>query len=158
MGEISLPLTSSNFFYHLEHNINSCWRLMVMSKLSKSVSKKLAEYGYKIFKEFEEDKYDIIFAENMVVYVFRENTLGVSFQATAKADLAATNVMILNEIPEVMDIEIMDSFIYNTKHEVVQGDAAYELIEENIKQAAINEYVRKQIYKNMLEDVECYDC
>jgi hypothetical protein len=129
-----------------------------MSRLAKLVSKKLSEYDYQIYKEFEEEKHDIIFTEDMVVYIFPENTLGISFQATAKADVVANNVMILNEIPEVMDIEIMDSFIYNTKNEVVQGDEAYEIVENSIRQAAINEYVRQQIYKNLLEDVECHSC
>lgn len=129
-----------------------------MGHLTRLVSKKLSEYDYQIYKEFEEDEHDIIFTEDMVVYIFPENTLGISFQATAKADIVANNVMILNEIPEVMDIEIMDSFIYNTKNEVIQGNEAYELVENSIRQEAINEYVRQQIYKNLLEDVECHSC
>lgn len=129
-----------------------------MTQLTQLVSKKLSEYDYQIYKEFEEEKHDIIFTEDMVIYVFPENTIGISFQATAKADTVANNVMILNEIPEVMDIEIMESFIYNTKNEVVQGDAAYDLVEQSLKQSAINEYVRQQVYKNLLEEVECHSC
>jgi hypothetical protein len=129
-----------------------------MIQLTQLVSKKLSEYDYQIYKEFEEEKHDIIFTEDMVVYVFPENTLGISFQATAKADVVANNVMILNEIPEVMDIEIMDSFIYNTNNEVVQGEKAYELVENSIRQAAINEFVQQQMYKNLLKDVECHSC
>lgn len=129
-----------------------------MTQLTQLVFKKLSEYDYQIYKEFEEEKHDIIFTEDMVIYVFPENTIGISFQATAKADTVANNVMILNEIPEVMDIEIMESFIYNTKNEVVQGDAAYDLVEQSLKQSAINEYVRQQVYKNLLEEVECHSC
>ena len=122
------------------------------------VNDKLNEYGFTVFNhhEAEDDQY-VFYCEDMIVCIIEEHELAVSFQATTRPDSAAINTLILKEIPG-LDVNIMESFIYTDKNEVVAGDKAFDLINSSIKSQAVNEYKEQQTYKYLLDNVKCFDC
>lgn len=122
------------------------------------VNNKLNEYGFQIFNhhEAEEDQY-VFYCEDMILCILNETELSISFQATTRPDSAAINTLILKEIPG-LDVNIMESFIYTDKNEVVCGDNAFDLINDSIKNKAVREYKEQQTYTYLLNSVDGYEC
>jgi len=129
-----------------------------MKSTVKQVIKKVEEYGITIFKhhEGEENQY-VIFCENMVVFVHQDGNLSVAFQATTKPHIAATDILILKEIPNI-EIDIMESFIYCQDNKLICGDEAYKLIRETIKAEGAQDYMREEAYTHLLNNVNCHEC
>lgn len=123
------------------------------------VKQKLDEYGFTVFKHHPiDEKQYVFFCSDMVLFVFpTEHGLSISFQATTKPDEAANHALILKEIPE-LDVEIMESFIYSNDNKLIQGEAAYKLIEDVMKQKAVNAYKEETLYTQLLNNVECFEC
>ncbi len=125
-----------------------------MQETVKTVNAKLNEYGIIILKEHdgEEDQH-IIFCEDMVVFIYPDKTISISFQATAKPDNVAQNILILKEIPD-LDIAIMESFIYRKDNRLIIGDEAYDIIKDSISEQAISKHMLEQSYKYLLDNVD----
>lgn len=123
------------------------------------VLNKLNEYGFEIFKHHElSDEQHVFFCSEMVMFVYKEeHSIGISFQATTKPDIAAKNILVLSEIDEIR-IDIMESFIYSTDNKLINGDEAYELIEDAIKNKAVEEYKKHATYEYLLNNVDCFEC
>lgn len=115
---------------------------------------KLTEYDFAIYDQYEIENGEYLFlVDDMLIFVNNElNLMNVSFQATTKPDVVATNILILKEIPELLNknIGIMDSFIFTRENEMVQGDKAFELIEKTIADSAIKQYNVQLTYEHIL--------
>ena len=131
-----------------------------MSDMLIKIEKKLLEYGFDIYDKYKVEGTQFLFLVNdMVIFVDEEtDETSISFQATTKPDVVANNILILKEIPELDNIFIMDSFIFNDKKEMIRGDKAFKLIEESIGNQAVDEYIKELTYASVLKNAECHEC
>ena len=129
-----------------------------MSNMIDLVRDKIDEYGINIFKEgvAEEGQYTF-YCTGMVVFVFPNDFVSVAFQATTNPDDAATDILILKEIPGI-EISIMESFIYCKDNKLICGEDAYDLIRETIKAEGASDYIREETYTHLLENMNCFEC
>jgi len=132
-----------------------------MSELTDKIKKKLGEYGIKIYDHYQgeiEDEY-IFLAEDMVIFARDKNKeVGISFQATTKPDIVANNLLILQEVEEIESIDIMESFVFNEKRQMISGDEAFNLIIKSIKSQAVKEYAEHLCFREILEKSNCHEC
>lgn len=130
-----------------------------MLETAKLVKDKIEEYGITIFKHHlgDENQY-VFFCQDMVIFVFPDNiSISIAFQATTKPDIAATDILILQEIPGI-EIEIMESFIYCKDNKLICGDAAFQLVKDTIKAEGASEYMREEAYSHLLNNLPCHEC
>ena len=130
-----------------------------MLELAKLVNDKVEEYGITIFKHHpgDENQY-VFFCQDMVIFVFPDNkSISIAFQATTKPDIAATNILILQEIPDI-EIEIMESFIYCNDNKLICGEAAFQLVKDSIKAEGAKDYMMEEAYTHLLQNVNCHEC
>lgn len=128
-----------------------------MTKTAQLVKDKIDEYGIPILKLNEDDKQNVFFLDNMVIFINSDDNIKVAFQATTKPEDAANDILIFQEIPDI-SIEIMESFIYCEDNKLISGDDAYKLINDTIKAAAIKDYATEATYVDILNNVECHKC
>ncbi|MCK5613100.1 hypothetical protein KAR91_65105 [Candidatus Pacearchaeota archaeon] len=124
------------------------------------VVKKFNEYGMKLFKDYPIEKSEHCFmVENMIVYLDKkDNTIAVSFHASAKPEEVANNMMILNEIEGLSDIYVMESFIYDINNRFLSGEEAHKLVKESIEHKALKEFAKRQTYIEVLTKAKCHEC
>ena len=128
--------------------------------LTEKVTQKLDEYGIDIYNEYQIDGEEdyVFYAENMIVFVNdSENSISVTFKVTTKPERAATLALILNQIKE-SSMHIMEPFIFNDKNEFLSGEEAYKLLNTFNKSRFVEEVNRQQLYADILDKAECYEC
>jgi hypothetical protein len=128
--------------------------MMVLDK----VRTKLEEYGLQIFAEYPvEDSEYVFYVEDMMLFVgTKDNIIGVSFQATLKPDKTANIMLILNELK--LEVDVMESFIYDRNNRCVTGNKAFELIENAKQSTIIQDFLKEQTLHEILLTAKCYDC
>jgi hypothetical protein len=124
------------------------------------VKKKINEYNLGLLTQYPtEDKGYCFVTYGMIIFVDEvDNSVSVTFQADQKPEVAASNIMILNEIDEIEDIFIMESFIYDSKNNYISGDDAHELVKSSIITQAFQKVAKQQIYNEILTTSKCFDC
>lgn len=134
-----------------------------MSKIIRDkLREKLEEYDYTIYdiKKYDDIGEYAFFVDDMLIVTKEEDTknIGVAFQATTRPDVSATHILILNEIEEIKDIHIMESFIFTDKKTMVCGEDAYELIMESEKNKVLNGYIKEMTELAILKEGKCFNC
>jgi hypothetical protein len=124
------------------------------------VRKKFEEYGMKLFTDYSTQKNQHCFmVDNMIIYLDKkDNTIAVSFLASAKPEEVASNMMILSEIEGLSDIYVMESFVYDANERFLSGEEAHNLVKETIKHNALKEYLKRQAYLEVLTKAKCFEC
>lgn len=126
--------------------------------MAKLVKEKLEEYNIKIFRHTKaEDNQEVIFAEHMVIFIYPDESISVTFQATTKPDDSALDILCLKEIPNIK-IHIMEAFIYNNDNKILYGKEAYSLVHETVKKIGADEYSKEEIYRDILTNNEGFKC
>jgi hypothetical protein len=128
--------------------------------LTEKVTQKLDEYGIDIYNEYQIDGEEdyVFYAKNMIVFVNdSDNSISVTFKVTTKPERAATLALILNQIKE-SSMNIMEPFIFNEKNEFLSGEAAYQLLQNFNKTKLVEEVNKQQLYAQILDKAECYEC
>lgn len=131
-----------------------------MGKLVAEVEKKLVEYGIDIYDHhaIENDEY-IFLAEDMIIYARdKKKTMSIAFQATTRPDIVANDILILLEIDELNNLDIMESFIFNEKNEMIYGDDAFDLVLQGITNLAIKDFSIDKVYESILRSASCHEC
>lgn len=131
-----------------------------MSDMLTKIEKKLLEYGFDIYDQYKvEDEQWLFLVTDMVIFVdINTGETNVSFQATTKPDIVANNILILKEIPELDDLRVMDSFIFNDYKQMIRGEEAFELIQSSIENKAVEKYVKELSYASLLNNSDCHEC
>ncbi len=124
------------------------------------VVKKLDEYGMKLFTDYPIEQSEHCFmVDNMIIYLDKkDNTIAVSFHASAKPEEVANSMMVLNEIQGLSDIYVMESFVYDINDKFLSGDDAHKLVKETIQHQALKEFARRQTYIEVLTKAKCHEC
>jgi len=131
-----------------------------MSDLLTKIEKKLLEYGFDIYDQYKvEDEQWLFLVTDMVIFVdINTGETNISFQATTKPDTVANNILILKEIPDLDDLRVMDSFIFNDNKQMIKGDEAFKLIQSSIENKAVEKYVKGLTYASLLNNSDCHEC
>ena len=126
----------------------------------KKVRKKMEEYGIKIFDDYQiqdEDEH-VFYIEDMILFAnTKEDSIGISLQATTKPFKAATLALIVNEI-KCKDLHVMEDFIFNEKNQYVSGDEAHKLIKRSDATKIANELSKSEVYTKILQNSKCHEC
>lgn len=132
---------------------------MIMPEVKK-VANKFKEYGMKLFTDYPVEKNEHCFmVDNMIVYLDQiDDTLAVSFHASAKPEEVANNMMILNEIDGLNDIFVMESFVYDLNDKFLSGEDAHSLVRRSIQNEALKKFATRQTYIEVLTKAKCHEC
>lgn len=123
-----------------------------------NIRSKLDEFGIEIYSDYQlADTEHVFYVENMILFVdTKEETIGVSFQATMKPDRAANIILILKDVNN--EIDIMEPFIYDRNNKCLTGDKAFELIENTKKSTILQDFLKDQTYQSILMTANCHEC
>lgn len=125
------------------------------------VRSKINEYGLEIYSDYPlidgNDEDYVFFVEDMILFINeKEKSIEVTFEASTRPERAANMILILNEIKT--NINIMESFIFDTNNEYLSGEKAFDLIEKSKQSDAIQDFVKDQTYKEILLTTKCHEC
>jgi hypothetical protein len=117
-----------------------------MLKTAKKVIAKLEEYDFEITDHHELDselvKQYIIYTPSMVIQTNEdEQSIGISFHANLRPELAAQNLLILQETG-IKKIDIMEPYYYNKDGKFTIGDEARKQNMKDITQAIVDEQAK----------------
>jgi hypothetical protein len=131
-----------------------------MKKLIERVELKLQEYGIEIFDHYELEKKDYLFiVEEMLIIVHNNNeNISVAFQVSTKPEIAANNILILQEIKQIKNISIMESFAFSSKNEMFCGEKAYKLLQDSLKEDIACDIEKRRMYQNILLTTDGFEC
>lgn len=122
------------------------------------VRAKINEYGLEIFSDYpvDGDEYVFFIEDTMLFIKEKEKSIGVSFQAITRPERAANMILILSEIK--IDINVMESFVFDRNNEYISGEKAFELIEKTKQSDTIQGLMKDQMYREILLTSECHEC
>jgi len=130
-----------------------------MKNLIEKIKLKLEEYGIEIFDHYKLENNDYLFiVQDMLIMCHKKDDISISFQVSTKPEIAANNILLLEEIKQLKNIFIMESFAFDTKGEIMCGDKAYELLEDNIKERISYDIEKSRMYQNILMTTKGYEC
>jgi hypothetical protein len=131
-----------------------------MPELFQNIYDKITEFDFENIDHYpsgDEGVY-ILAADELVIYINDKNkSIAISFLANTKPEVAANDILILKQIPQIEKIEIMESFIFNND-DMLSGKEAFEVLYSSIKLEGIREYSKNKIFERMLMEVEGYSC
>ena len=124
------------------------------------VRKKFQQYGMRLYTDYSSREGEHCFmVDNMIIYLDKnDNSIAVSFLASAKPEEVATNMMVLNEIEDLSEIFVMESFVYDINDKFISGEEAHTLVRETIKHDILKDYVKRQAYLDILTKAKCFEC
>lgn len=132
-----------------------------MSDIKVDLEQKLAEYGMFVLNDYpiEVENQHVYILEDMILFLnFFDNSLSISFNVRVKPETAAQNLLILEEAKSISRVDILDSYMINSRNKVVSGEAAYELLEKSNRAEVLIEHLRDEQYRRILETSKCFEC
>ena len=125
-----------------------------------TVINKLNEYGLGLFSDYKtEDQGHCFISKGMIIFLDEEDdSLAVTFQADSKPEDVANHLLILNEIEDLSEISVMESFIYDKDNKFISGEKAHEIVKNDIILKVFREVSKQQTYNEILKSVECFNC
>jgi len=133
-----------------------------LKRYRKKVLEKLSEYGFGLISKYETEDQGYCFMTNdMIIFLDEDdNSLAVTFQADSKPEDAATRILILNEIEDISEISVMESFIYDKDNKFISGSKAHDIVKDGIIMEAFTKLAQQQTYIEILKDknIECFEC
>jgi len=121
---------------------------------------KLTEYGMALYTDYPtKDQGHCFMVRDMIIFLDEEDdSLSITFQADSKPEEVASNLMILNEIDEVSEISIMESFIYDKNNNFVSGNEAHNIVKSSLIEDAFKKVATHQAYNEILHNMKCFEC
>ena len=132
-----------------------------MSDVKLDLEHKLVEYGMFLLNEYpiEEENQHVYMLEDMILFLnLYDSSISISFNVRMKPEIAAQNILILEEIKSISRVDVLDSYMVNNKNKVVSGEAAYELLKKSDRAEILIEHLRDEQYKRILETSKCFEC
>jgi len=124
------------------------------------IVEKLTEYGMALYTDYPtQDQGHCFITKNMIIFLDEDdNSLSITFQADSKPEDVASNLLILNEIDQLSDISVMESFIYDKNNNFISGNEAHEIVKNSIVETAYQKIVKQQAYLTLLHNSKCFEC
>ena len=132
-----------------------------MSDVKLDLEHKLVGYGMFLLNEYpiEEENQHVYMLEDMILFLnLYDSSISISFNVRMKPEIAAQNILILEEIKSISRVDVLDSYMVNNKNKVVSGEAAYELLEKSNRAEVLIEHLRDEQYRRILETSKCFEC
>lgn len=133
---------------------------MHSGEISELIKEKLFEFNFSIVSSYKIDNSDdlMIITDDMIIAVNdKTKTTAIAFEATTRPDVAAKRMLILKEVEEASQICIMESYIFEN-NQLVTGDKAIEIANQRLGREAINEFMKKQVYNEIIRTEKCFEC
>jgi hypothetical protein len=131
-----------------------------MQSLVQKCQEKLFDYnrGIKASYKVEETNEFMIITDEMIIAVDENKSLvSCAFEATTKPDLVAKLTLLLAEIEDIKQVAVMESYVFENDHLVV-GEQAFEIARRRLGNEVINEFVKKQVYNDIIKTEKCGEC
>jgi hypothetical protein len=133
---------------------------MEISELSELVKQKLYEFNFSIISSYKIDDSDdcMIITDDMIVAVNdKKKTTAIAFEATTRPDIAAKRMLMLGEIQDFSEVVVMESYVFEN-NQLVTGQKAIEIAHKRMGREVVNEFVKKQVYFDIMKTEKCFDC
>lgn len=132
---------------------------MLKKDLVQDVLDKLTKYDVPIFNSKKIDEHEtLFFNSDMLIFVDeKDKSISIAFQATMKPHEAAQYTLIISQIKNATII-LMESFIYTKDHKFLSGEEAYKLVTKDIRDKIAQEFAAREVYTQILENVNCFEC
>lgn len=133
---------------------------MAESEISDLIKEKLFEFNFGIISSYKIDKTDdlMIITDDMIIAVNdKTKTTAISFEATTRPDVVAKRMLILKEVEQASDICVMESYVFEN-NKLVTGDEALKIAHSRLGREAINDFMKKQIYNEIIKTEKCGEC
>lgn len=130
-----------------------------MDRIVEKIINKIEEYNIGLLVEYKVEDGHCFITPGMIVFSFnKNNNLAIAFQADQKPEDVATNLLCLQEIKEIQEIKIMESFIHDMDKNYISGQAAHDLLKKDLIIHASKELEKRQLYLEILNTENCYEC
>jgi len=125
-----------------------------------TVVEKLSEYGFVLFNDYPtEDQGHCFVTKGMIIFLDEEDdSIAITFQADSKPEDVASSLLMINEIENIADISVMESFIYDKDNKFICGNEAHDIVKGNIILLAFKELAKQQTYSELLKNAEGFNC
>jgi len=125
-----------------------------------AVIKKLSEYGFGLFTDYPtEDQGHCFITTGMMIFLDEEDdSIAVTFQADSKPEDVASSLLMINEIENITELSVMESFIYDKNNKFISGSEAHDIVKGDIILRAFKELAKQETYTEILKNVEGYNC
>lgn len=100
----------------------------------------------------------IVLEEIFLLYNKKTKILDVSFSASARPELVGNYMILFQKTPYVNEIQLMESYFYNDKDEMVWGEDAFKELEKLQGQTILNQFVKEQSQIYALMNYKGYEC
>jgi hypothetical protein len=128
--------------------------------LSERVKEKLYEFNFSIISNYKIDgtEDNMIITDDMIIAVNdKTRTTAISFEATTRPDIAAKRMLILGEIKTFSEMVVMESYVFEN-NQLVTGQKAIDIAHKRMGREVINDFVKKQVYFDIMKSEKCFDC
>ena len=130
-----------------------------MQKIVEKIIDKIEEYNIGLLTEYEVEGGHCFVTPGMIIFSSNKNNdLSIAFQADQKPEDVAINLLCIQEIEEIEDINIMESFIHDNNRNYISGKAAHDLLKKDLINYAVREIAKRQAYLELLETEDCFEC
>ena len=125
-----------------------------------TIINKLSEYGMALYTDYPtEDQGHCFMVRDMIIFLDEEDdSISITFQADAKPEDVASNLMIMHEIEDVTEISIMESFIYDKDNNFISGSEAHNIVRNCLVEDAFKKVAKQQAYNEILVSMPGYNC
>ena len=125
-----------------------------------TVTKKLSEYGFGLFTDYPtEDQGHCFVTKGMIIFLDEEDdSIAITFQADSKPEDVASSLLMINEIENITEISVMESFTYDKDNKFISGIEAHDVVKGDIILRAFKELAKQQTYNELLKNVDGYNC
>ncbi len=135
---------------------------MVVSStsLSEKFKEKLFEFNFGIISGYCIDKTEeyMIITDDMILAVNDgNNTVAIAFEATTPPDVVAKRMIILKEVEGTESISVMESYVFEN-NVLVTGNDAIAIAKKRLGREAINEFLKSQVYMDIMQSEKCFNC
>lgn len=108
-----------------------------------------------IYKEGKVGKeYNIVCSD--VVLFIKNGEIDAAFQVTCKPEDAASYTLLLASTG--LKITVMESFIMDSEHNIITGDAAHDFVKKCEQDQLLKEVAKEYAMSELLIKTNCYNC
>ena len=105
------------------------------------------------------NNYLIITDIMLLDYFGDENRLRISFDVSVKPEMAAGCVLFLKDnVKNIDDIYVMESYHFDNEGNVISGDEAYKLFDVEKEKIIFNSFVKDSMQKEILFNAKTFNC
>lgn len=122
-----------------------------------AITSSLQKYGIPIHHSYSVDNFHHILADEMIITIdLKKKFVYVAFKAGCRAEVAASNTIILLKAKGVTpkNIEVTEDFIYNDDKKALYGDEAYNYVHQRVVMGVMGQIFKEKNELSYLMDAK----